>query len=133
MSKEAKQFEEQDNKKKEEVEIINQADTLLYSTEKTLKDMEGKVGKDKLDKIKKEMDELKKMLEIDKKDTAKIKAKLDEAMKVIQEASVELYQKAGPQGPIPGAQEAKQSSKSKKSSDEDEEVVDADFKVEDEN
>ena len=60
-------------KKKEEVDTINQADTLIYTTEKAMKDMEGKVDQKKLDPIKKQVDELKKLMEPEKKDIAKIK------------------------------------------------------------
>ena len=43
MRKEAEKFAEQDKKKKEEIDIINQADSLVANTERTMKDFKGKV------------------------------------------------------------------------------------------
>ncbi|HBV68383.1 MAG TPA: molecular chaperone DnaK, partial [Clostridiales bacterium] len=42
--KEAEQFADQDKKRKEDIEVKNNADTLVYQTEKTLKDLEGKIS-----------------------------------------------------------------------------------------
>ena len=119
MRKEAEQFAEQDKKRSEEAEIINQADTLVYTTEKLLKEIEGKVANEKLDEIKKHSEELKSLLKDDKKNVTKIKQKLEEMNKVVQEASTELYKKAA-------EEQAKQSSNKK-----DDNVVDGDYEVKD--
>lgn len=105
MRKQAEQFAETDKKKKEEIEVINQADSVIYTTEKTAKDMEGKVNEKDLAKLKEKVEELKKLMAEKEKDISKIKAKLDEVNKIAQKVAVELYQKSGAQqgaGPFPG-------------------------------
>jgi len=92
MRKQAEEFSEQDSKRKEEVEVVNQADTLIYSTEKSLKDMEGKVDASQLKTVQEQIDELKKLMEPEKKDIPAIKAKLDEITKMAQEAATKMYQ-----------------------------------------
>jgi len=92
MQKEAEDFAEQDQKRKDEVETLNQADTLVYSTDKLLEEMKGKIQDEKITKIKEEVDSLKELLK--EKDASKIKAKLEEVNKIVQEATTELYQKA---------------------------------------
>jgi len=94
MRKDAASHEADDKKKLEEVQTINDSESLVYSTEKTLKDMEGKVDKKKIEEIKKHIEELKKLLEPEKKDVAALKKKLEEVQKFAQEASTEMYQKA---------------------------------------
>lgn len=118
LRKEAEQYAETDKKKKEEIEIINQADTAIYTTEKTLKDFEGKVDAKEIAAIKEKTEELKKLMAEEKKDVAKIKAKLDELNQIAQKAATELYQKAGAQQQ-PGAEQPKEASKQK------DDVVDA--------
>jgi len=94
MQKEAEQHAEDDKKRKEEIEVINQADALVYSTENLFKEFEGKVDKKAMEDVKKEIDELKKLLEPDKKDVEKIKKKTEEINKKVQAISTELYKKA---------------------------------------
>lgn len=103
LRKEAEQYADADAKKKEEIEIINQADTAIYTTEKTLKDFEGKVDAKEIAAIKEKTEELKKLMAEEKKDVAKIKAKLDELNQIAQKAATELYQKTGAQQQ-PGAE-----------------------------
>ncbi|MBW3003117.1 molecular chaperone DnaK [Candidatus Woesearchaeota archaeon] len=122
MKKDAEAHAVDDKKKKEEADVLNQADSFIFTTEKTMKDMEGKVDKAKLDPIKKHVEELKKLME--KKEIPKIKAKLEELNKLAQEAATELYQKS--------SQEQTGKKEDKGKSKKDEEVVDADYKVEDE-
>lgn len=94
MRKEAEQFASEDQKRREEVEVINQADALIYSSEKLLKDFEGKVKNEKIDNIKSKIEDLKSLMKESTKDVSKIKEKLDEINSVVQEASMELYQEA---------------------------------------
>ncbi|MBI2670611.1 molecular chaperone DnaK, partial [Candidatus Woesearchaeota archaeon] len=94
MRKEAEQFAAEDTKRKQEAETINQADALVYSTEKLLKDFEGKVKNEHLEKIKSKIDELKELLRPENKDASKIKEKIDELNEIVQQASMELYQQA---------------------------------------
>ncbi len=97
MRKEAEQFSEADAKKKEEIDIINQADTTIYQTEKSLKDFEGKVDEAVIKDIKAKTEDLKKLMAEKEKDVAKVKAKLDELNQIAQKAATELYKKAGEQ------------------------------------
>ncbi len=93
MKKEAEVHAEDDKKRKEEAETINEADTLVYTAEKLFDDMKGKVSDANLEKVKTEVEELKKLLQEEKRDVSKIKTKLDEVNKKIQELSTEMYQK----------------------------------------
>ncbi len=94
MRKEAEAHAAEDKKRKEEVEIINNAEHFIYSSEKTLNEMGDKVDKAKIDPIKKGIDELKKLMEPEKKDAQAIKSKLEEIEKLMQAATTEMYQKA---------------------------------------
>ena len=130
MRKEAEQFSEQEKKRKEEVETINHADNLVYSTEKLFKDVEGKVPGKEVEEIRGKVMELKELLKPAEKDAAAIKAKMDEVNEMVQKMSTELYQKAGQQyqqqhGQKPGGEPDEEKSR-------DENVVDADYEVKDE-
>ena len=135
MKKSAEEHSEEDKKKKEEIETINQADTLVYSTEKLFKEMKGKADDKKLDEVKKMIDELKKLLEPEKKDIEKIKKKLEEVNEKVQAISIEMYQKVAAEQ---AAKEAKEKQKDEKKGNtdkaetksKDEKVVDAEFKEE---
>ena len=124
MQKDAESHVEEDKKKKYEVETLNIADTFIYTTEKTLKAMEGKEDKAKLDEIKKHSEELKKLLE--NKDIEAIKKKHEETEKIAQEAATEMYQKAAQEQQA--KQKAEQPKEKKKDKKKDEKVVDAEFK-----
>ncbi|AJF60401.1 MAG: molecular chaperone DnaK [archaeon GW2011_AR10] len=131
MKKEAEQFAADDKRRRDEIETINQADSVVYSTKKLLEEMRGKIGSDKEERIRKGISELEELLKPEKKDTAKIKAKLDEVNRIVQEASVELYRKASQktenqQSAQPQGEEKPKSRKSRKG----EKVVDADYSVE---
>ncbi|MFH1224724.1 MAG: molecular chaperone DnaK [Candidatus Diapherotrites archaeon] len=141
MKKEAEAHASEDRKRREEVETINQADAMVYGTEKMLKENEGKFEKGKEEKIKAGISELKELLKPEKKDAAKVKQKLEEVNAAVQEASTELYRRAaqdaakGQQGAGGDADgfggpddEAPKTKKGKKKG----KVVDADYTVEDE-
>ncbi|MBR9691940.1 molecular chaperone DnaK [Candidatus Woesearchaeota archaeon] len=130
MQKDAESHAEEDKKKKEEIETVNKADTFIYTMEKTKKDMKGKVDDKKLDEIQKHVDELKELMKPEKKDVAKIKAKLDEVEKIAQEAATELYAKVQEEQ-AKAKTEVKQDGKEKKKEKKDD-VVDAEFKEKDE-
>jgi|TARA_Y100000310_G_scaffold345180_1_gene462421 molecular chaperone DnaK len=133
MKKEAEEHAEEDKKRKDEIETINSANSLVYSTENLFKEFEGKVDSKELETVKGKVLELKELLKPEKKDAAAIKAKMDEVNKLVQKMSTEMYQKvaqeqakkqqeAGKTGPKAGAKAEKK----------DEKVVDAEYKVEDE-
>ena len=125
MKKDAEAHSEEDKKKRDEVETLNNADSVVYSTEKMIEETKGKIPENAVKAITEKNDELKKLISAEKKDIAKIKEKLEELNKIVQEASTELYKQA---------QEAQQDVDAKGKSEskkKDEKVVDADYTVED--
>ena len=115
--KEAEKFAAEDKKRKEEVETRNNADSLVYQTEKNLKDLEGKISSEDKAKIEAELNNVKEALK--GTDTEKIKAATEELTKVFYDISSKLYQaSAGQQGPAG-------------SEPQDDNTVNADYKVED--
>ena len=114
--REAEQFAQDDKKKKEAVEIKNNAESLVYQTEKTLKDLEGKLSEDEKSAVNAKLEELKTALTTD--NTEDIKAKNDALTQEFYKLSEKLYQNANPQGQ--GAEQKK------------DDVVDADYEVVDE-
>jgi molecular chaperone DnaK len=94
MRKDAEAFAADDKKRREEAETINQADTLVYGSEKLFKDFEGKVDAKELETVKQEIEELKKLMEIEKRDASAIKKKMEAINQRIQGLSTELYKKA---------------------------------------
>lgn len=118
MRKQAEQFAETDKKKQEEIETVNQADSLAYTTEKTLKDMEGKVNESHIKQIKEKLQVLKKKLGEKEKNTTEIRTAMEELIEVTQKAATELYQKHG-HGKTEGKEDAAGKEKEEK-----EEVVD---------
>jgi len=133
MVNEAKQFEEEDKRRKEEVEARNVADTLIYTAEKTKSDLAGKISADLVDKVNAAIVAVKAALE--GKDTATIKAEMEKLQKVLGEAGSAVYQEAARQqaqaqqqaGPA-GNEGPRQETTGPGG----EKVVDADFKVKDE-
>ncbi len=123
MRKDAETNAESDKAKKEEIETINQAESLVHSSEKLFKDFEGKVDAKELEVVKKDVEELKKLLDDkENRDVAKIKTTMDAFNEKIQKLSTEMYQKASAQQQAQGGEEAKADDKPK-----DEKVVDAEF------
>ena len=92
MVKEAKENEEADKKRKEEVDLRNEVDQLIFQTDKTLKELDGKVSDDEIKQVKDAKEALKKAQEAN--DLEDMKAKKDELTKIIQDVSVKLYQQA---------------------------------------
>jgi len=92
MVKEAEQFAEEDKKHKEEAEARNNADSLIYTTEKTKKDLAEKLNKDQVERLDRAVDELRKALA--GKDLDLIKTKSENLAKVLQEVGTVVYQQA---------------------------------------
>jgi molecular chaperone DnaK len=90
--KDAEQFAEQDKRKREEAEARNNADNMIYTAEKTKKDLGEKLSQDQKNKIDASVSALKDALA--GTDTDKIKAKSEELMKVLQEVGTTIYQQA---------------------------------------
>ncbi|VBB06098.1 70kda heat shock protein signature [Lucifera butyrica] len=122
--KEAEAHATEDKKRKEEVEVRNNADSLVYNAEKTLKEMGEKADKALTEKVQQGIDKLKEALK--GTDTEKIKAATEELTKPLYELTAAVYNQAGGQdaagaGFNPG--EAQQQAP------QDEKVVDAEYKV----
>lgn len=99
--KEAEKYAAEDKKRKEEVEIRNQADSLVYQTEKSLKDLGDKLSQEDKSKIEAELNHLKEALK--GTDNDRIKEATEQLTKVFYDISSKIYQAAGGQGnPNPG-------------------------------
>jgi molecular chaperone DnaK len=121
---EAEKYAEEDKKRKEEVETRNQAESLVYQTEKSMKDLGDKLDAADKARIEEKIAELKKALE--GADTAAIKKAMEEASSVSYEAFGKAYQqgqaaKAGPEASAGAGAGAGQG--------QDPNVVDADYEV----
>ncbi|MBU0757746.1 MAG: molecular chaperone DnaK [Nanoarchaeota archaeon] len=113
MKKEAEMHAADDKKRMEEIQTVNEADTLVFSTERMLKDFEGKVDVAKIEEIKKKTEELKELLKSEEKDIDALKKKIEEVNEVVQKVSTEMYEKVAKErqaqqgaagaGPMPGA------------------------------
>ena len=124
--REAEQFASEDKARKEEVEQRNHADSLIYSTEKTLKELGDKVSADDKAKIEEQVAELKKLMEGN--DTAAIKAGCEKLTETSYEAFGKIYQQqANQQGGAGFDPNAAQQGNA--SANNDDNVVDADYEV----
>ncbi len=124
----AEKFAEEDKKKKELIETKNQADSMVYQSEKMLKDLKDKISKEDEEKVKDEIEKVKKALETD--DVEKIKQANDSLTKVFYDISSKLYQSAeGAQGADPGTEAGPETGNTATEDNKDEKVVDADYKV----
>lgn len=117
MTKEAEQFAEEDKRRREEAEVRNNADSLMYTAEKTKKDLADKLGKEQVESIDHAVAELRETLS--GKDVEKIRAKNEELAKVLQEVGTVVYQQAA--ATQVGQEETEQAKGPK------EKVVDADY------
>lgn len=93
MQKEAEQYAEEDKKKKEKIEVINQADSTVFQTEKLLKENEDKIPDDVKQSVQPKLEEIKKILE-DKEnlDHENLKTKLEELNQEVQKIGSAMYQ-----------------------------------------
>ena len=97
---EAQQFAAEDAKKKEEVEIRNQGEQMVYQTEKTLEDLKDKLDANDKATLDAALGKLKDALK--GTDTAAIKSATEELSKAFYPITEKLYQQANPQGAQPG-------------------------------
>lgn len=122
MVKEAEMNAEADKQRKEAAEIRNQADQLVFTTEKTLKELEGKVDQAEIDKANEAKEKVKKALEGN--NTDEIKKATEELTQIVQQLSVKLYEQAAQ------AQQAAQNAQGARGADaKKDNVVDADYEV----
>jgi molecular chaperone DnaK len=94
--KEAEQYANEDRQRKEEVETRNHADTLVYSTEKTMKELGDKISEDDKTKINAEIENVKNALS--GSDSARIKETTEKLTEVSYEVFGRIYQQANPNG-----------------------------------
>jgi len=118
--KDAERFAQEDAKRREEIEAKNEAESLIYNSEKLLKQAEGVATQDQKDKIQKAISELKDAQA--GSDIAKIKEKTEALRNAISDLSVAMYQRA--------AQEQQQTAQSQGTEGtESGKTVDADYEV----
>ncbi len=120
--KDAEKFAEQDKKKKEEVEVKNNADQMIYQSEKALKDLGDKVSQDEKAKVEDKINSLKAIK--DGSNIEAIKQATEDLTKEFYEISSKLYQNQA------GGEQASAETESTQTS-QDDNVVDADYKVDD--
>ncbi len=121
--KEAEQFAEEDKKKKEAIEARNQADSLVYQTEKTLGELEDKISAEEKSTVEEKLAAVKKALEGD--DTEQIKKSSEELTAAFHTLSEKMYQQAGQQN----AEANAGNDAGENSQNNDDDVVDADYEV----
>ncbi len=114
--REAEVHAEEDKKKKEAIEIKNNADSVIYASENALKEVDGKISDADKKKVEDAIEELKSVKDTDDLDA--IKAKTEALQTAFQSVSEEIYKQAQAQGNAQG-DEAKA----------DDDVVDADYEV----
>ena len=134
--KEAEQYAEQDKKRKEEIEIRNRAETLVYETEKNVKELENSLSEEEKNDINAAKDELSKALEAN--NIEDIKAKTEKLTEKFHTISAKMYQQQAQaqQGADPnmgaGAGAAGAAGGTNAGGAQDDNVVDADYEVVDE-
>ncbi|MCM3788479.1 molecular chaperone DnaK [Domibacillus indicus] len=116
MVKEAEENADADKQRKEEVELRNEADQLVFTTEKTVKELEGKVDEAELQKATEAKDALKEAIE--KGDLEEIRTKRDALNEIVQALSMKLYEEAA---------KAAQAQQGAEGAAKDDGVVDAEF------
>ena len=119
MMKSAKEHEEEDKRRKEEVEIRNNADSTIYMTEKTLSELGDKLPAEQKTKIEAALKSAKDAM--NGTDTTKMKQEAEKLQKAVQEAGASIYQQAQDRG----------ASEQKAQNGKDENVVEGEFKKED--
>ncbi|MCX5697894.1 MAG: molecular chaperone DnaK [Candidatus Omnitrophica bacterium] len=133
MVKDAERFAADDSKKKEEVEIVNQADQLVYATEKSLKDYGDKVSQQERAAIESSINELRQAIK--DKNVERIKKGMEDLTKASHKLAEEIYKQASQkqegskqqEKPGPGEEKSDEGPKVKGKDD----VIDAEFKEED--
>ncbi len=120
MKKEAESHAEEDKKVKEDIDIINTAETTVYSTEKMIEDLKDKLDDTKKKEVQEKVDALKEELKKEEKNTEELKKKTDDLNKKLQEVGSEIYKQAQ-------AEQAKTEDTKEEEKDGKEKVVDAEF------
>ncbi|MCX7021401.1 MAG: molecular chaperone DnaK [bacterium] len=130
MVKDAESHADEDKKKREEVDLRNQADSAVYGAEKLLKDMEGKIPADDKAKVEAAMGRVREALKAD--DIAEVRSAMEGLNGALNELSTKLYQQAGSQQGQPGGgagQEPGGHDHASDGAESKDDVVDADYEV----
>ncbi|MDP3804705.1 MAG: Hsp70 family protein, partial [Candidatus Omnitrophota bacterium] len=137
--KEAEKFASEDEKRKDEVDLVNQADTLVYATEKALKEYGDKVSQEERGSIEARINDLKQGMK--DKNLESIKKGMEELTKVSHKLAEEIYKKTsaqgkgqeGPGGQKQGPAEEPQAERQGAASEgkKEEEIIDAEYTAED--
>jgi molecular chaperone DnaK len=128
MVENAKQYEDEDKKKKEEIELRNMADTAIFSAEKMLKENADKIEPGDREKVESGVQAVRKALEEDKSD--EIRTSMESLTESVYSITTKIYQKV--QEERQAAEAGKGQAAGQSSPPHDDNVVDADFKVKDE-
>ncbi|KQC05560.1 MAG: molecular chaperone DnaK [Methanoculleus sp. SDB] len=123
MVNKAKQFEEEDRKNREEIELRNNADTAIFTAEKLLKENRDKIDAAEIETIEKGIESVKKALEGDDSET--IKKEMEALTEGVFAATTKIYQQAQ-------AEQQAQQAPGQEGTATDDTVVDADYEVKDE-
>ncbi|KAA0006932.1 MAG: molecular chaperone DnaK [Thermoplasmata archaeon] len=130
MKKEAEEHAEEDRKRKENIEARNNADTLIHTAEKTLKELKEKITKEDKENIDNAIKELREALTGD--NVEKIKEKTEKLSEALQKASTALYQQAAQQHQQQtGSDEKNEETWKGHPSGDDDKTIDADYKMKD--
>ncbi len=136
MVKNAEKFADEDKSKREKIEVKNQADSLVYQTEKQIKEHSDKLPEDLKKSVEEDLVELKKAIEAD--ETDKMKSLMEKMQEKMHKFAEEIYKNAAPppgadqQQGAPGAggaqrKQADPSQSSAKPKKDDGDIIDADF------
>ncbi len=130
MVKEAETHAEEDRKRREEAEAFNEADSLIYTVDKTLKDIGDKADKSQVEKVQQAKDELQKA--VSAKNIAEIKTKKEALEKVLHELSATIYNQTADQtGGAPDGNAGADQGQPEYGPQNEGPTVDADYKVQD--
>jgi len=130
MMKESERHAEEDRKRREMAELKNRADTMIYTAEKTLKEMGDKLTADQKSAIEAEVKSLREAL--GREDASRINEAMEKLTKVLYEATTKIYQQAGPRPEEKGGSDQAMGGSEGGGKGGKEKVVDADYKVVDE-
>ncbi len=126
--KDAEAHAEEDKKREEEIKIRNDADSMVYTADKTLKDLKDQIDDEKAKEIEDQQQELKDAIEKDDLDL--IKEKSDKLSDTIQQVGAEIYQKAA-QAQQAQEQAQQNADQSQSNDKKDDDTIDADFEKKD--
>jgi len=125
--KEAEKYREEDEQRRKEIQAKNEAEALVYSSEKTLEEFKDKIGEDVKGRVQEAIEALKKALEKD--EIAEIKEKMDALRKEVQQVGAAVYQQVQQEQQAKEAQEPGEKEEPKEKAEKEEKVVDAEYTV----